>query len=48
MDGQSFGKAIAEGIAALILIAFVAGVVATGLGFALWHFVLSHIQWGWK
>lgn len=41
------GAAVVRGIWMMIVIAFIAGVAVVIAGWALWHFVLSHLHWSW-
>jgi hypothetical protein len=44
---MSYADGMGEAIINGFILAFVAGIAFSGLAWALWHFVLSHITIGW-
>jgi hypothetical protein len=41
------GDALARGFRLMLALAFIGGAAIVIGGWALWHFVLSHIHWSW-
>lgn len=48
MDGASYARDMENAIWGLVVFAFIGGALFAGLGWLLWHFVLSHITLGWS
>lgn len=44
---SDLGDAVAAGIAGLFLVGIAVGCALMGIGWLLWHFVLSHISIQW-
>ena len=48
MNGSDLGAIVGQQIILLLLIAFVLGIAVCIGGWALWHFVISHMHWSWS